>query len=91
MNPRNHRYRPEDVDIVSLESSNATESDLPGPGRTLGKVYDFLGKRLERALATLAERKGLGPKQVAERILGRDNKLSTKLSPTRSRSMGLKS
>lgn len=75
---KHHRYQPDNVDIVSLESSNATESDLPGSGRTLGKVYDFLGKRLERALGALAERKGLGPQRIAERIYKRDNKLSAK-------------
>lgn len=68
-------YYPDDVDVVSIISSNATESDLPGPGRTLGRVYGYLGRHLKRALGALAERKGLGPQQVALRILNRDTGL----------------
>ena len=33
--------------MLSVTSSNMTASDLAGPGRTLGKLYAFLGLRLE--------------------------------------------
>ena len=65
------RFYPNEVDIIEHESTNATESDLPGPGRTLGKVYKNIGRRLEEFLNDLAERKGLGPSAVAIRIKNR--------------------
>lgn len=36
--------------LCSLASDNETVSDLPGPGRTLGKAYKFLGRKLEGGL-----------------------------------------
>lgn len=48
-----------------------TDSDIPGPGRTLGKVYVALGCRLELFLNRLAERRRLGPAGVAFRIRDR--------------------
>ena len=50
------------AEICSIaSSSNETEDDLPGLGRTLGNIYSFLGNRLETALATIAVRTGHGP------------------------------
>lgn len=43
------------------ESTNATASDLPGPGRILGNLYSRGGRPLERALGRLAHRVGLLP------------------------------
>lgn len=43
------------------ESTNATASDLPGPGRILGNLYSRGGRPLERALGRLAHRIGLLP------------------------------
>ena len=68
---RSHRHHlPNDVELLSLESpsSNATASDIPGPGRVLGNVFSFLGKRLERAMESFAMRRGYGPQNVARRI-----------------------
>lgn len=62
---------PEGVDIVSIESANATESDRPGPGRILGNVYSRLGRRVEVVLNDLARRRGLGPEAVALRVKNR--------------------
>ena len=54
-----------ELDVVSIESSNATESDLPGPGRNLGKLYAWLGANVERASSLFAEWRGLGPNELA--------------------------
>ena len=62
---------PRNVDVVEVESSNETASDLPGPGRLLGKVYELCGKRLEHAINIIAKHTGSGPRVVAERIIGR--------------------
>ncbi|KAI5121785.1 hypothetical protein M0805_009777 [Coniferiporia weirii] len=37
-------------------SSDATASDLPGPGRLLGRLYSSLGKGLEGRIGSLADR-----------------------------------
>lgn len=69
---RELRLFPEDVDIVSITSANLTASDLPGAGRTLGRVYSFLGRRLEHALNTLAHLGGHGPGNATIRVVKRD-------------------
>ena len=45
-----------------------TESDLPGAGRVLGNVFSHIGQRLEALLNGIAERKGLGPSAIIERV-----------------------
>ena len=65
------RIYPADIDIVEVESLNATESDLPGPGRVLGNLYARCGQIMEKCLNCLAERFVLGPPAVIERIEGR--------------------
>lgn len=55
-------------EVCSLASSNETADDLPGPGRTLGKLYGFLGQRIESGLGRAAERMGYGPKVTALKI-----------------------
>ena len=38
----------EDTRSVSTFSTNATADNLPGPGRTLDKAYQFYGRKLEK-------------------------------------------
>ena len=52
----------------STNSSTETASNIPGTGRILGIAYDFLGKRLEDGLVTLAHSLGRRPRAVAVRI-----------------------
>lgn len=55
-------------DTVSSIDSNATASNLVGPGRTLGLLLDYLGSRFEFVLNRRASRLGLGPEAVANDI-----------------------
>ena len=55
-------------EVCSLSTSNETEDDLPGSGRTLGKLYNFLGQKVESGLSGAAERMGYGPNAIAMRI-----------------------
>lgn len=57
-----------DLISVSAESDNETASDIPGPGRLLGKLYASVGRQLEHALSALAHSMGRGPVPTAERI-----------------------
>ncbi|KAI5121793.1 hypothetical protein M0805_009785 [Coniferiporia weirii] len=52
----------------SSASSNATADNLVGPGRILGNVYGFAGRRLERRLGSIADQMGYGPRATAVRI-----------------------
>ena len=70
-----HSGHPGNVAVVSVESSNVTESDLPGLGRTLGNVYNRLGKQLESAFNQFANWKGLGPGAIALRVEKRSQKI----------------
>ena len=49
-------------------STNATMSDLPGPGRGLDKLYSRAGKILELCIYRFAHRCGYGPPAVYERF-----------------------
>ncbi len=49
-------------------STNATAPNLPGPGRTVGLLFDRLGAQVEKILNICADRRGLGPKAVALEI-----------------------
>ena len=44
-------------------------SDLPGPGRVIGKLYSGAGKILERCIYRFAHRCGYGPHAVYERFV----------------------
>ena len=62
--PLNH----EDIHIETLSivptsdySTNYTETGLVGAGRTLGILYSYTGRRLEKAVGRVAHRAGLGP------------------------------
>ncbi|KDQ58748.1 hypothetical protein JAAARDRAFT_57638 [Jaapia argillacea MUCL 33604] len=50
-------------------ASSSTASDLPGPGRTLGKAIDQVGQKLEGVLSRVIERSGRGPNAVADDAL----------------------
>ena len=38
-----------------------TRDNLPGPGRALDNLYQFLGRKLERWLGVIADKAGFGP------------------------------
>jgi hypothetical protein len=48
----------------------ATASNLPGPGRGLGKLYSRGGRILERSISLIAHRLGFGPYAVSLRMIG---------------------
>lgn len=58
-------------------SSDATASDLPGPGRLLGNLYSNNGRKLETAIGKTAEWMGYGPRVVAERVRERTSLIRT--------------
>lgn len=49
-------------------STNATASNLPGAGRTMGLLFEYLGRRLESVLNVSATRRGMDPRAVAMQI-----------------------
>lgn len=54
--------------IGSYNSATETDSDIPGPGRLLGKAYGYLGKKVETSFSTAAMKFGLGPRATAVKI-----------------------
>lgn len=56
---------------LSTISSNATDDNLVGPGRTLGLLFSFLGHKIEAHLSHVALRQGLGPNAAFDRIQSR--------------------
>ena len=65
------RFYPRDVDIIELDSSNDTESDIPGHGRLLGRLYKNLGRHVESFVNRVAVRYEAGPTVVAIRVKNR--------------------
>ena len=68
-----YRVEPLDSPLVEdnpLSRTNKTETldNLPGPGRGLDQVYQFLGRKLERGIGVTAEKAGFGPEGVEKRI-----------------------
>lgn len=55
-------------ELCSITSSNETASDIVGPGRMLGRLYSFLGHRVEIGIGNAAERLGYGPRMTAMKI-----------------------
>ncbi|KDQ58249.1 hypothetical protein JAAARDRAFT_57980 [Jaapia argillacea MUCL 33604] len=51
------------------DASDSTLSNQMGPGRTVGKWISKAGRKLERLVGNAAERLGVGPNAVLERIL----------------------
>ncbi len=56
------------TDTNSSVSSTATAPNLPGAGRTVGLLTDFLGAHVEKFMNVRAGRLGLGPKAIAQEI-----------------------
>ncbi len=58
------------LEFVRFDSidSNATAPNLPGPGRTVGLLFDWLGTRMERVLSIRALKLGYDPDAVARDI-----------------------
>ena len=56
------------MDSFPAESRNGTESDIPGPGRLLGKVYAKLGRKLETVLNLVVRSTGRGLAPTANEI-----------------------
>lgn len=54
--------------IGSYNSGAETDSDVPGPGRLLGKAYVCLGKKVETGFSNAAMKFGLGPRATAVKI-----------------------
>lgn len=54
--------------IGSFNSGTETDSDVPGPGRLLGKAYSFFGKKAENVLSVATVRVGRGPHATAMKI-----------------------
>ena len=49
-------------------STNATGSNLPGTGRVLGNLYEYVGLLLEIVICLIAYKAGLGPKTTYQKI-----------------------
>ncbi len=58
------------LELVMTDSidSNATAPNLPGPGRNVGRLFDWLGARLERILSNRKLKLGYDPDAVAQDI-----------------------
>ena len=54
--------------LGSFNSMTQTDSDIPGPGRLLGHVYSFFGRKLEDCLSVSAVKLGFGPHATALKI-----------------------
>lgn len=53
---------------ISSIDTDATIDDQPGAGRTVGRLFSSLGSKLENSLNKHAEKRGLGPKAIADEI-----------------------
>ncbi len=67
-NDYNSGYKLVRYDTTSSIDSNATAPNLPGPGRTVGLLFDWLGARLEKALSIRPLKLGNDPEAVAQDI-----------------------
>lgn len=52
----------------STISTNATADGLVGPGRTLGLLLHFIGRRIESRLNRIALSRGHGPEAAVDRM-----------------------
>lgn len=65
MPDRNLRHiHVDDAGIIELQSSNDTESDIPGHGRTLGNMYSRAGRVLDAFLKRRTKKEGRRPPLV---------------------------
>lgn len=63
----------------SVNSQTETTTDNPGPGRILGKLYGFVGRRIENGLGMVAMHMGYGPRATVVKIRRlRGNNTNTK-------------
>ena len=56
------------AETKSSVDTNATAPNQPGPGRTVGLMYDFLGEILEKSLNNLATTRGATPDAIVLKI-----------------------
>ena len=61
-------YRSNRYTFTFYSSTNDTASNLPGPGRLLGNVYSYAGRRLERAVGIVAHKSGFGPNATYQKM-----------------------
>ena len=61
----------EDAQSVASVSTNYTESNRPGAGRTMGLLISYYGRRLENSLTTVALKFGRGPMNASLRVYKR--------------------
>ena len=54
---------------VQDDSSSATASNLPGPSRVVGKLFSYLGTKLERSINLAVDKLGYGPLAYRRRLL----------------------
>lgn len=53
---------------LTKASTTETASNLIGPGRIIGKIYSYYGRRIERGMGRLADRLGFGPRATYDAI-----------------------
>lgn len=58
-------------------STNYTQSNNIGPGRTLDRMFQYFGRKLEKCLGRVVQTLGYGPTAIGERIERRAKKLSS--------------
>ena len=56
------------LQLVRDDSSSATASNLPGAGRTMGKLFSLLGAALERRIYWSADKLGFGPLALRRKL-----------------------
>ncbi|KLO14625.1 hypothetical protein SCHPADRAFT_939422 [Schizopora paradoxa] len=56
-------------ELRTFVERNATASNLPGPGRLLGRLYEIAGRVLERRSGRAMERRGRGPRAIMAQIM----------------------
>ncbi len=70
------------IERTSTHSTNSTASDLPGPGRTLGRGLSKLGRGFEKRLFRKAHKWGFGPNATAKRLESRLSKYDQRMNPS---------
>ena len=55
-------------EVIHEHSSAETASDLPGAGRTMGKLFSLLGAALERRIYWSADKLGFGPQALRRKL-----------------------
>jgi hypothetical protein len=71
-----------------VTDSDETMSDLPGPGRGIGKLYSRGGRRLEKCISRVAHKLGYGPLAIAKRMEVRLGRLLASKQKKRSSQAG---